>query len=127
MNNIYRLIKLAVYLFIFIYSVMRFVVKPMIYLIKRATGKLENNDTSKSRENQEKGKKQKKSERPWNIVLDVKENATNDEIKAAYKRKIVSYHPDKLSSLGDEYRALAEEDSKEINKAYQEIKEQRGF
>ncbi|MCJ8354781.1 J domain-containing protein [Novacetimonas hansenii] len=99
----------------------------MIYLIKRATGKLENNDTSKSRENQEKGKKQKKSERPWNIVLDVKENATNDEIKAAYKRKIVSYHPDKLSSLGDEYRALAEEDSKEINKAYQEIKEQRGF
>lgn len=29
---------------------MRFVVKPMIYLIKRARGKLENNDTSKSRE-----------------------------------------------------------------------------
>lgn len=69
----------------------------------------------------------KRELRDWSTILGVTKNATNDEIKSAYKRKISAYHPDKLASLGENYRALAEEDSKEINQAYQEIRAERGF
>jgi DnaJ-class molecular chaperone with C-terminal Zn finger domain len=47
-------------------------------------------------------------------------NASLEEIKLAYRRRIAEYHPDKTSGLGDELRALAEEKSKIINAAYDE-------
>lgn len=64
---------------------------------------------------------------PWYIVLGVLETADKDEIKSAYKTKIMAVHPDKLSNLGDDFRKLAEEKSKQINEAYQSIRKYRGF
>lgn len=55
---------------------------------------------------------------PWWQVLGVAPDATDDEISAAYKRRISEYHPDKVERMGPEIRELAERKSKEINAAY---------
>ena len=57
----------------------------------------------------------------WFEILEVSKTATLGEIKAAYKRKISQYHPDKVSMLGHEFQAIAERKSKEINAAYKFI------
>jgi DnaJ like chaperone protein len=49
-----------------------------------------------------------------------------EEIQAAYKSLIRQYHPDKVASLGEELRNLAEQKSKAINVAYKEAQETRG-
>jgi DnaJ-class molecular chaperone len=56
--------------------------------------------------------------RPWHIVLRISESASMSEIKAAYRLRISEYHPDKVASMGEEIRVLAEKKSKEINLAY---------
>lgn len=54
----------------------------------------------------------------WYEILGVSEQASDNEISAAYKRKISMYHPDKVSKMGDEIRQVAEKISKDINAAY---------
>ncbi len=54
-------------------------------------------------------------------ILGIQPGATIEEVKAAYRRRMQEYHPDKVASLGKELRDLAEEKSKEINKAYRAI------
>lgn len=56
----------------------------------------------------------------WSVVLGVSAESSLDEIKAAYRKKMSLYHPDKVSGLGHEFDALAEKMSKEINVAYDE-------
>ena len=56
----------------------------------------------------------------WFVVLDVAKDASEEEIKKAYIAKIREYHPDKVASLGVELQHLAEEKTKEINRAYEE-------
>ena len=54
-------------------------------------------------------------------ILGIERGATPEEIKSAYRRLAVKYHPDKLEHLGDEFRELAEKRFKEIQEAYQEL------
>ncbi|OOM82164.1 chaperone protein DnaJ [Clostridium puniceum] len=49
-------------------------------------------------------------------VLGIKPNATQDEIKSAYRKLIKQYHPDKF--VDNPLKNLAEEKMIEINKAY---------
>ena len=60
-------------------------------------------------------------------ILNISRNATETEIKAAYKELAGKYHPDKVLHLGDEFQALAEERFKEIQEAYQKLKIDRGI
>jgi DnaJ like chaperone protein len=55
-------------------------------------------------------------------VLGVSANATIEEITAAYRQMAQMYHPDKVTTLGPEFRELAERKMKEINKAYEALK-----
>ena len=54
----------------------------------------------------------------WFNILDVPEDASQEQIIEAYKRKIRQYHPDKVAQMGMEIRELAERKSKQINAAY---------
>ncbi|MBV6305682.1 J domain-containing protein [Candidimonas humi] len=62
----------------------------------------------------------------WWEILKIDRNAPIEQIQIAYKQQIQQYHPDKVNSLGEELRKLAEEKSKAINMAYQEGLKERG-
>jgi DnaJ-domain-containing protein 1 len=51
-------------------------------------------------------------------VLQLNRPFTTDELRAAYRQRMSQYHPDKVNSLGPEFRELAESKSKEINRAF---------
>ena len=54
-------------------------------------------------------------------VLNIPKNASQEEIKKAYKQLANKYHPDKVLHLGDEFKKLAEKRFKEIQEAYREL------
>ena len=62
-------------------------------------------------------------------ALGVTPSATDAEIKRAYRKLVSENHPDRLASKGlpDSMREVAEERTREINVAYDLIKESRGF
>ena len=55
-------------------------------------------------------------------ILEVSASSTDDELKKAYRKMAVKYHPDKVSHLGEEVKNLAEEKFKMVNQAYTNIK-----
>ena len=59
-----------------------------------------------------------KDEQYFAKILELKDNYTFDDVKTSYKNKMKDYHPDKVASLADEFRELAEEKSKILNEAY---------
>ena len=58
-------------------------------------------------------------------ILEIDPNSTDDEVKKAYRKMAIKYHPDKVSHLGDELKNIAEEKFKSVNDAYQSIKKER--
>jgi DnaJ like chaperone protein len=51
-------------------------------------------------------------------TLGLQPGATKDEIKKAYRKLSMKYHPDKVRHLGEEFQKIAEEKMKEINAAH---------
>ncbi|MDH5785477.1 MAG: co-chaperone DjlA [Chromatiales bacterium] len=62
-------------------------------------------------------------------VLDVSRNASDAEVKKAYRRLMSQHHPDKLVAKGlpEEMIKLATEKTQQIRKAYERIKAARGI
>ncbi len=60
-------------------------------------------------------------------VLEIDESASNEEIKKAYRRMAVRFHPDKVAQLGEDIRMVAEEKFKKVNEAYERIKKERNI
>ena len=60
-------------------------------------------------------------------VLEISPSATDDEVRAAYRRMAMKYHPDRVSTLGPEVQKSAEEKFKQVQEAYATIKKQRGI
>ena len=60
-------------------------------------------------------------------ILGVDANASDEEVKRAYREMAKKNHPDLVSNLGDEVRQAAEKKFQEINAAYEAIKKQRGI
>ena len=60
-------------------------------------------------------------------VLGVEESATDDEVKKAYRKLAVRYHPDKVASMGEEYQKGAKEKFQRVQEAYDNVKKARGF
>lgn len=58
-------------------------------------------------------------------VLGVEEDATLEEIQAAYKKLALQYHPDRLGSSAKEIQDLAGARLREINAAYAELTKTR--
>jgi DnaJ like chaperone protein len=60
-------------------------------------------------------------------ILEIEPTATDDEVKKAYRRMAMKYHPDKVSHLGEEFRKTADEKFKKVNEAYEKIKKERNI
>lgn len=60
-------------------------------------------------------------------VLGVSPDATDDEVKKAYKKLVVEYHPDKVAMLGDDVKEAATRKLQEINEAKERIYKARGM
>jgi len=60
-------------------------------------------------------------------ILEVSADASDEEVKKAYKKMAIKYHPDKVSHLGTDVQKDAEEKFQKLNAAYDEIKKQRGL
>ncbi len=60
-------------------------------------------------------------------ILGISENATEEEIKKAWKELVKLHHPDKVAHLGDDIQKAANEKIQKINAAYEEIRKQKGF
>lgn len=60
-------------------------------------------------------------------ILEIEKSATNEEVKKAYRRMAMKYHPDKVSHLGDDYKKAAVEKFRKVNEAYEKIKRERNM
>lgn len=60
-------------------------------------------------------------------ILEVEKSATNDDIKKAYRKMAVKYHPDKVSHLGEDMQKTANEKFQKVNEAYEKIKKERNI
>ena len=60
-------------------------------------------------------------------VLEISPNATDDEVRAAYRRMAMKNHPDRVSTLGPDVQKAATERFRQISEAYETIKKQRGM
>lgn len=60
-------------------------------------------------------------------ILEVDSNATDEEIKKAYRRMAVKFHPDKVAQEGEAVQKAATEKFKKVQEAYENIKKQRGI
>lgn len=60
-------------------------------------------------------------------VLEITPNASNDEVKKAYREMAKKHHPDKVAQLGEDIKKTATEKFQQISAAYEEIRKQRSM
>lgn len=60
-------------------------------------------------------------------ILEITPDASDVEIKKAYRKMAMKYHPDKVSHLGQDVKKQAEEKFRKVQEAYENIKKVRGF
>lgn len=60
-------------------------------------------------------------------ILEISPDADDNEVKKAYHKMAIKYHPDKVSHLGAELQKAAEAKFQKLNAAYDEIKKKRGM
>ena len=60
-------------------------------------------------------------------ILEIQPSASDEEVKKAYRKMALKFHPDKVASLGEEVQKGAKEKFQKVLQAYEHIKKQRGF
>ncbi|WP_103866875.1 TerB family tellurite resistance protein [Aquimarina sp. I32.4] len=60
-------------------------------------------------------------------ILEIDKNATDAEVKKAFRSMAKKYHPDKVQHMDEIHIKGAEEKFKEVQKAYDQIKKERGI
>lgn len=86
----------------------------------------------KARRDSRQNKQEKSQNYEMNIenacrILGIDRNASVEQIKEAYKKRVKEYHPDKVETLGEELKELAQQKTQEINLAYEFLRKSRGF
>ncbi len=60
-------------------------------------------------------------------VLGIEPTAADDEVKKAYRKMAIKFHPDKVAQMGEEYQKGAKEKFQKIQDSYEAIKKRRGM
>ncbi|MBD79484.1 MAG: molecular chaperone DnaJ [Crocinitomicaceae bacterium] len=60
-------------------------------------------------------------------ILNVDKTASDAEVKKAYRKLAVEYHPDKVANLGEDHQKAALTKFQKIQEAYENIKKERGL
>lgn len=60
-------------------------------------------------------------------VLEIAKDASDAEVKKAYRKMAVKFHPDKVAHLGEEFQQSAKEKFQNVNEAFEQIKKERGI
>lgn len=60
-------------------------------------------------------------------ILEISPDASDEEVKKAYRTLAKKYHPDRVNHLGEEMRKAAEEKFTKLGQAYDNIKKARGM
>jgi DnaJ like chaperone protein len=60
-------------------------------------------------------------------VLEVSPDATDQEVRAAYRQLALKHHPDRVATLGEDVKKAAEEKFQQINNAKEKIYKARGM
>jgi DnaJ like chaperone protein len=60
-------------------------------------------------------------------ILEIESTATDDEVKKAYRKMAMKYHPDKVRGLGEQHEKSANEKFLKVQEAYEQIKKERGI
>ncbi len=60
-------------------------------------------------------------------VLEITKNATDSEVKRAYREMAKKHHPDKVANLGENIKKAATEKFQKVSAAYEEVRKQRGI
>ncbi|WP_370477518.1 TerB family tellurite resistance protein [Tamlana flava] len=60
-------------------------------------------------------------------VLEIDKTSTVEDIKKAYRKMAMKYHPDKVRHLGKEHQEGAEEKFRQVQMAYEQLQKERGF
>ncbi|WP_336127678.1 TerB family tellurite resistance protein [Mesoflavibacter sp. CH_XMU1422-2] len=60
-------------------------------------------------------------------ILEIDKTATVDQIKRAYRKMVMKYHPDRVEHLGEEHKQGAEAKFRQVQKAYEQLQKERGF
>lgn len=60
-------------------------------------------------------------------ILEISRYVTNEEVKSAFRKMALKYHPDRVAHLGPDVQKSANEKFQTLLAAYEEIKKQRGM
>ena len=60
-------------------------------------------------------------------ILEIDKSVTDAEVKKAYRKMVKKYHPDKVMHLGEEHQKGAEAKFKQVQDAYEQLQNERGF
>jgi DnaJ like chaperone protein len=60
-------------------------------------------------------------------ILEAEPTATDDELKKAFRKMALKYHPDKVHYLGEDVQKAANDKFQKVNEAWDIIKKQRGI
>lgn len=60
-------------------------------------------------------------------ILGVGSSISDNDLKKAYRKLAIKYHPDKVAHLGEDHVKAAEDKFQEIQQAYDKIKDSRGI
>jgi DnaJ like chaperone protein len=60
-------------------------------------------------------------------VLEIEPHMSDEEVKKAFRKMAIRFHPDKVTHLGEEFQGPAKEKFQKVNEAYDKIKKERGL